>query len=301
MDLKFNINMAEVAAKLNQTEDLIRNKVHEAAERLTISTHAFLLNKAQSELKGMHREAYLGKNGSNLRWTKVGKGLWVVEVRDEPQSQDGKKAAFTARMIEEGNPSRQMATSDWLLKPDKVKTAKDGSTYRVIPISHEQGAGGSSRVQSYGSEARFMISSALRDNKIKLNKLERDYFGTPFGKDKPVVLHKIDMSKYEPSRDKAHHFSKSRTPLEAAQGLKPYEGKFKLEGLAIVQRPNPKAKHGVTREAVTFRVVSSKHAGSRWIYPEIKPFNGIQSAYEFAQREWDVILKDLENQFNSNT
>ena len=77
-------------------------------------------------------------------------------------------------------------------------------------------------------------------------------------------------------------------------GLKPHGGIFKLKGLMISQRMvGPKVK----REALTMRVVSSKHQSEgRWMYPAIQPGKFMERAFRWATDEaWPQMLKDIMN------
>jgi len=91
--------------------------------------------------------------------------------------------------------------------------------------------------------------------------------------------------------------SEGRTKEESEQfGLPEYEGSHYLSGGVVVQRPNKKGK--VKKEVITFRVVSSKHEQEgRWLYPAVEPLNSIPAAYEYANAEWDKIIKSLEDYF----
>jgi hypothetical protein len=286
-DFRFQVNVQQVAAQLNQAADDIRKMVNDAVEKISIAAHAFIVKKAQDELKGYKLKTFLGEKNRNVRWSKVTNGIWVVEI--DP----------SVRWLEEGRPATSMATQEWLLKPGKVKHAKDGSTYRAIPMSQMQGAGKTPGFHPMSPAIESMAKQALKENKISLTRIERNPDGTPkFG-----ILHKIPMDKYEPSRSIAGFHSKPITPEEAAKtGLKEREGIFYLQGMAVIQRPNPAAKHGVTREAVTFRTVSSKHQGTaHWLYPTVPAFNSLQAAYANAQKQWGDILREMDASFNRRT
>lgn len=297
-DFKFTVNVAEVSAKLGQAIDLIKTDLRQAIKTLSASTHAFVVAQGQQKLKGYALEQWTSKKkGSstldNVRWTALGDDMYVVEI--DPK----------LRWIEEGRPATSMATEQWLLKgpvtergKPGVHRAKDGSLYRSIPMPQAQGAGKSKNIDQTPALAA-LVKQALKDYNINLKRIERNPDGSP----KTGVLHKMDMRDYEPSRSIAGFHSKPRTPAEAAAtGLKAHEGHFFLEGMAVVQRPNPASKHGVTREAITFRTVSTKsQAENRWIYPEVPALNSIPAAYEYAKEQWEKILKELESKFNSNT
>jgi hypothetical protein len=287
-DFRFQVNVQSVAAQLNATADQIRGMVNDAVQKLSIAAHAFIVKKAQDELKGYKLETFMGENGRNVRWSKVTNGIWVVEI--DP----------SVRWIEEGRPATSMATESWLLKPGKVKRAKDGSVYRSIPMPQLQGAGKTPGFHPMSPAIEAIAKAALKENKINLTKIERNPDGSPrFG-----ILHTIkDMDKYDPGRQLEGFHSKPITPEESAKtGLHVREGIFFLQGLAVVQRPNAKAKHGVTKEAITFRTVSSKHNGtSHWMQPPVPALASLQAAYEHAQQQWVLILKEMDAALNRRT
>ena len=85
-------------------------------------------------------------------------------------------------------------------------------------------------------------------------------------------------------------------------GLKPTQGHHYLNNAVIVQREvkGPKGKSKISRDVVTFRVVSSKHqAEGRWMYPKVEALNSIPEAYKYATDQWDQIVKSLEEEYRS--
>lgn len=280
-DFRIAVNLEQIAKDMNTTVDSIYERVRGEAEKLSISTHAFIVRKAQNDLDGFLLKTYLGKNNENVRWVKVNDNMYVVEV-DE-----------SVGWIEEGRAPTSMATESWLLKPGKAKRAKDGSLYRVIPMTQARFAGGGFDNPKTAYET--MIKGALRENNINLKKIERDEFGNP----KMGILHKVNIEAPFSQEQTPGMYSKPRTAEDAAKsGLKQHGGIFHLSGLAVLQRKG--AKGGTVREAVTFRVVSSKHqAEGRWVYPQVKEFGGIKAANEYAKEQWDKIVEQLNREFNS--
>jgi hypothetical protein len=152
-----------------------------------------------------------------------------------------------------------------------------------------------------------MVKSALQEKKINLNKLERNPDGTP----KSGILHKIDMAPPFTAQQAPSLYSKPRTPLESQMtGLEEHGGNYLLGGLSVIQREiditdarSGETKKKWTKEAVVFRVVSEKHQmEDRWKYPEVKAFNGIPEAYEFAKKLWsETMLPALEESLRNQT
>jgi hypothetical protein len=297
----FNVDIGQIAQNLQKTRDVVEQKVIPAVEKLSISAHAFIINKANNELSGFKREFFLGlgKYGKDtpqqstphpevnstprhVRWIKVSNGIWVVEI--DPK----------ASWIEDGRPPTSMATEQWLLKPTSkgVKTAKDGSKYRAIPFVHMQN--GKLTDQSH-ELLKPVIKSALKEQKISPRKIEMDELGNP----KLGIIHRLHIE--PPSREKypemAQFFSRPRSEEEAAlTGLRPHSGIFYLQNAVVVQRKKTvRGKERISKEVVVFRTVSTKHQlEHRWIYPEVKPFHAIEAAYNYVQQEWQKVLKDIE-------
>lgn len=269
----FTTNIDQLAKALNTKVEEIRADVEAGAESLAIQTHAHLLQLATSELKGYNLETYLGKGGENLTWKKVSDRLWVVAL--DP------KAAY----IEEGREPVSMATDQWLLK--NAKKAKDGSSYKVIPMPQ----GGSNKgLAGTNAALNSMAKKVIRDAKINMKTIERHENGSP----KIGIVKKLNPAAPFTQAQAPSLFSKPRSAADAAKsGLKPHEGIFKLAGLAVTQKEGKNGK--VSKEAVTFRVVSSKHrAEGRWMAPRVPAANFFQRTTDWINNEaWPAILKSI--------
>lgn len=290
MDFHFNVNIQEVAARFNQQKDYIAGRVRSEVEKLSISTHAFVVKYAQDKLKGWMRNHFFGPENKNVRWIPAAQNIWVVEI-DE-----------SVRWIEEG---RSRVFMDWLLKSPKAKTAKDGSRYLAIPMMQARGVGG--KYAGQNPEFASVIKQQLKHQGISLNRIEKNEDGTP----KLGVLHRLNISTPQPGSPGFFHmvtpkklefFSQSRSSAVAQQiGLQPHSGHFFLSKAVVTQREVelPSGKKKISKEVVTFRTISSKHeAEGRWFYPEVKPLNSIPEAYKYALAEWEKIVKTMEIEFN---
>jgi hypothetical protein len=310
-NFSFIVDVSKVAETLGRTRDVIETKVTKAVEGLSISTHAFIINKANHELGDFKRKYFLGlgeygkkttkestkdprvdQTARNVRWTLVTGGIWVVEIDD------------SVKWIEEGRPPTSMATEDWLLKPGKVKHSKDGNTYRSIPFKiTENGKPASKYVKPVYPT---IVKHAMKAQGIT-SRIERHPDGTP----KLGVLHKLNINVPEGGwmAHPAVH-SKPRSEEMAMQiGLKPHGGIYHLEGAVVTQRLKVKRgkRHGThtdisfkpVKETVVFRTVSSKHRmEGRWMAPEVKPFGAIPAAYAYAQQQWEKIVRDLQEEID---
>ena len=160
VDLDFKVNIDEVADQLRVKREAIEGRIVHEVKNLAASTHAFVVNFAQKKLadNSFMRDWFFGKTdpqsgeSEKVKFQELGPGMYVVSI-DE-----------SSRWIEEGRPPKSMATEEWLLKPGKTKTAKDGSKYRVIPMKQMGGAGG----KSDNSYAGFtnILKSALKKQGI---------------------------------------------------------------------------------------------------------------------------------------
>ncbi len=287
-EFNFTVNAKEIADKLGEVTDDIGHRINDEVKRLSISTHAFVVAKANEELKGWRRQHFFGEENKNVRWNEVAPNIWVVEI-DE-----------SVAWIEEGRDPVSMATENWLLKPGSkgLKTAKDGSTYKVIPFKQATSKGG--RVSFKDPDMASMIRKTMRSKGIKLNKIERDQWGQP----KLGVVEKLGNKTKRKSYPEKF-FSEPRSKATAKQiGLKSHHGHHFMDSAVVVQREveGPSGKKRISRDVVTFRVVSSKHkAEGRWMYPRVEPLNSIPEAYKYAEAEWETIVKSLEEEFNNNS
>jgi hypothetical protein len=304
-EFSININIDEVAQKLGQVADTIAPQIQKSVENLSAATHAkivTIVNEAfpEDEFK---RQFYLGQgkyaktnlksdehplvlpDSKNLRWNKLSNNLWVVEL--DP----------SAEWLEMGRDRVSMATEDWLLKPGpSLKHAKDGSTYKSIPMPAGKQA---SHSKSDKGEAflKDALMQSIEKAGIDLKTIQMDNAGNP----KLGITDKIDTSDFEwQGSSIAGAFSRGRTAEEsAATGLPEHEGHFMIGGAVMLQREDPDVKGGVRRDAVVFRTVSSKHLGEdRWMAPAVPGIHAFEQAERWANDQWNAIVKQMDDQFN---
>jgi hypothetical protein len=313
----FRVDVSQVAQKLRQAQEIVQTHIINAVESVSVATHAFIVEKANELPNDFLRNYFLGvgefgkgaarvsskhpgidDRNKNVRWIKASDNLWIVEIDEK------------AKWIEEGRASISMATEAWLLKPGKVKTAKDGSVYRSIPFTHTKGGKPTFNTglmgEGPGSQILTLMKKAAQAQGISLTKIERDESGEKIGG--PVdsstglqgakVLHKLNVNEPSSRAGMGLFYSKPRTQAESiATGLKPHGGIYHLQGAVVTQREVSKGKF--SKEVVTFRTVSSKHQGeNRWMAPEVKALNSIPAAYKFAEKAWEEQVKILEQMFN---
>jgi len=314
MEFRITVDVSQVAAKLNTTRELIETKLVEGVRLISASTHAFIVNKA-SELEGWKRDAFLGigkfgkdaqRQSTNsplvdsepkyVRWIEISQGLWVVEI-DE-------KAAW----VEQGRESVSMATEQWLLKPGKVKHARDGSVFRSIPFTYgSTGQKGAklttpvnaapaiqTMVKNVMESGRGVTMGAGISGKESKRLKETGSKGLIRDASGGIALGMVAKLNIEdPGTQYAGFHSRPRSAEDAAKsGLAPHGGIFFLKGAAVYQSKDDKGK--VSRNTVVFRTVSSKHqAENRWQAPAVQPFNSIPAANDFAQKAVDDMIRSI--------
>lgn len=285
MRFSISVNAEEVARELNADRDAVEKALKEEIKTLASRTHAFLVAKATSDLKGFMREHYLGRQGSgslgnNLRLHHVSDVLHVIEL--DPK----------AHWIEDGRPATFIG--DWVLKSPKAKTAKDGSKYIAIPFklaSLKGGKGGTSSTPAL----EVMAKAALRGTRPKIHATRTQYDE----KGRPIHGKIRDVPIEEPGRHVGGFYSRPRSAeMAAATGLPAHQGIFYGAGAQLRQTVTPPKRPGgkpsVSRDIMTFRTLSSKHAmEGRWMYPEVKAFKGFEAAYEWAQQQLDIAMGEL--------
>lgn len=161
----------------------------------------------------------------------------------------------SAMWIEENRKAGDM-TQDLLRRNFKV--AKDGSRYKAIPFDQ---ATTPSRTPSRNVDLVSQVKRELRSRNIPYKKLEYNKDGSP----RVGRLHTInDISSRKPSP-------------RASSGA--------LSGLTIYQRMT--SSGSVRRDIMTFRVVSSKHRGTKWIHPGSVGRKFLDQALDWAAQAFD--------------
>lgn len=172
----------------------------------------------------------------------------------------------SAMWIEEGKPAGSMV-EDLLRRNFKV--AKDGSRYRSIPFDQAKSP---SRTPSNMRGVVAQVKAELKSRGIPYKKIEYNKDGSP----RVGRLHTIN------------DIQSARPSPRASYGA--------LAGLTIYQRPT--GSGSVRRDIMTFRTVSSKHKGSKWIHPGLPPRRFMDQALEWAEKTFeDEILPSILERF----
>lgn len=245
--------------------EAIKQLAQRAARDTAAAAHAHIIERANSRLHS-RLKPYL----SGLSFSQEDDDTWVI-VLDK-----------SVRWIDDGMEPHSMVED--LLSPrggkGQVHTSKDGHKWRVIPFAHGPGKGTTTTTPAQQSLIST-IKQEMSQRKIPWAKMEKDESGQP----------KLGM---------LHSFNISSGPLKThngpGQGWGPV-GQVKqgptgipfLHGVRVYQHKvkDDKGNEKVKRSVMTFRIVSSKHAGSkRWFHPGLPAENLFEEAAEWAQREW---------------
>lgn len=279
VDLTLSLNIEEVVVHTKKLSKELEKRLDEAAKEL--SHQAFERIQGDVEQK-LHSRKDIYKE--NLIFDEISPGVFEIKL-NEP-----------AMWIEEGQEPHSMLDS--LLRSPKAKTSKDGHKYIVIPFKHNNKP---SKQTPHQKELLGHIRNELKKRNIPYTKIEKNPDGSP----RLGLLHNLNL--IGPKRDRpklgsegplGRPYSAHSLKFGSEQGP---EGRPYLWGLRIYQRPkkNPDGSVGTSRDIFTFRTASSKNP-SGWFHPGLAPMKFLDSAYEWAQREWDQkmapkIFVDLQN------
>lgn len=274
--LNVNIDVSGLAG-LKDFEEAIKGAVKEAEKDLAAQVHAKAVELANERLHA-RRQMFV-----DALSVKEEEGAWFVEL------------AASARWIDEGQ--EPWSIKDALLASPKAKTAKDGSTYVVVPFEHGPGKGATNTPAS-SQDIVSTVKSEMKKRKIPWAKVERDDQGRP----KLGKLHGFDIMNgpaktgqgpgqgWGPVGDvKQGPNDRQKVGGGPAGGGTPF-----LQGVAVYQHAMEGG--GVRRSVMTFRIASSKQEDHRWRHPGLDASNIIDDAYKWAldQVETAVIPQVLD-------
>lgn len=288
--------MADLTLDISSKEldDLVKEfqgfeaEVLRSAQLLAGQTHLHILEEAQQRLHS-RREMYVK---ALSKPTEISPGVFMITLKED------------AVWIEEGMSPHSMVKD---LLGDNPKVAADGSRYRVIPFEHSKG--GPTSQTPAEQELVSAIKSELKKMRVPWQAPERNTDGSP----KSGVVRKMDIA--GPARppgteagpggnQKGYGHGPVGAPMQGPTGI-PF-----LKGVTISQNPlfnsdgtprlDKKGKQMASRSITTYRVVSSKHEGTSWKYPGIEGMRFMDSALEWASREWETkMLPDLLKKFGA--
>jgi hypothetical protein len=166
-----------------------------------------------------------------------------------------------------------------MLKSKKAKTAADGSKYLVVPFKHS-GKGG----KSTGTPAQQALLATIKKELRAVGQTPSGVEMDAAGKPKLGLVRSLDITQRPLSTGDLRIGSGPRGHV--AQGN---TGIPILKGVRIYQKEVQKqdGTTGIQRDIMTFRVVSSKHAGTgKWHHPGIEGVHIMDDAADWATKEW---------------
>ena len=255
--INMNVDMKDILDLLN-IDKIATKALAKAAATLTQMTKAHIIEEANKKL---HTRRQMFIDGLS---TYEEDGVWVVSL------------AAKVRWIDDGLPDRNML--DDLLKSQKAKRGKDGSTYISIPFQHNK----AKQLQTPAQRDLIAtIRNELSSVGIKMNEIVKDKNGRP----KQGLVHSIDIMKEPVKTQEGPGMGKG--PIgQVRQGN---TGIPHLKGVQIYQK-NVKDRHGnekTQRSIMTFRMASSKQIGSgKWDMPELAATNIMEDSAEWALKQW---------------
>lgn len=241
--------------------DGLKAATSDAARDLAKTIHARAIDLAGQKLKG-RRQMYVQALDV---FPADGEDVWIVSLK------------ASARWIDDGQPKHSML--DALLASPKTKVSKkDGSKYVVVPFDQSPGQGVTTTTPAQ-QDLISTIKSAMKKEGIPFGKIETDAAGVA----------KVG---------KLHSFSVTGAPLKTKQGPGQGHGPLGsvrqgptgipfLQNVNVYQKPDPKAKKGVKKVIMTFRIASSKHQGQgRWEHPGNEGVHILEDAAQWGLETW---------------
>lgn len=239
----------------------------QATAQMAAATHAHIIEEANAKLHS-RLKPYL----DNLKIHQESEDTWYIELDK------------SVRWIEEGVEPHEMINDLLTPKPGskgKVRTAKDGSRFRVIPFGHGPGKGPATTTSAQQSLITT-IKQEMKSRKIPFGKIEQGADGKPL----TGLLHKFDIM----SAPKKTHEGPGQGWGRVGQVKQGPTGIPFLQGVRVYQHltKDEQGAEKVRRSVTTFRIVSSKMAGTgRWFHPGLPPADLFKEAVEWAQRDWE--------------
>lgn len=231
-----------------------------AAAQLTAATHAKIVELANQKLhtrRGPFMDA--------LSYFQVDETTFVVNLD------------ASARWIDDGMDPHNML--DDLLKSKKVKRAKDGSAYLVVPFQHN-------KAKQQLTPAQQKLLNTIKKELAKVDSTPNGIESDASGKPKLGLVRSLDIMKAPIStaamrvgRGPRGHVAQGPTGIPLLQGVRVYQKPFKDKA----------GDQKMGRFVMTFRVASSKQKsqGGRWDHPGTPPMNLMEEGLKWALNEWE--------------
>jgi len=259
--MSFNTNLKS-SDILKEAVDKVKKRILKDLQKAALTLGKGAVKKAShlAEEKLSGRLASVYKE--NLYMEQVSDNIVIVGLNE--------KAAF----IEQDSPGGFM---DYLLKGPKAKTAKDGTKYNVIPFEHDtkKNASNESKNEIAMEVKSFLKSQGMPHSKTR--SLEKNEDGSP-------------------RIGKISEFSTDSMRGKGKKGVK--ELSKNLQGIQVHQNMNEKTGK-VERNILTFRIISEKHRGNKWMYPSRKGVKIIKEVHDWVEDTWNKeLLPGLQSKYN---
>jgi hypothetical protein len=263
MELKLNVKVEdlskEITDKIKQSLEKDLNKIVTDLGKSAVQHLQKLSEQFPKELEKKYKD--------NIYIEQLADNIVEVGLREEIAWIDqGRKPGFMKDLLE------RKSGSD-------VKTAKDGTKYRVIPFEHQtQGTPKSTQAADLvGQLKNFLKAEGVAYSKTRA--LKKDESGNP----RVGRIESFDIKKMRESNKKS------------VKNLSP-----NLEGVSIYQNMNAKTGK-VERNIMTFRVISEKHQGTgKWEHPGIEGKKTVDKTFDWVKEKWErEILPELKKKYES--
>lgn len=269
---KLYVDISPLTSFDQKFEGAVNKALKRATQDLATMSHAHIMEKVQQNLHST-REKYI----ENLSFCQLDADTWMVELK------------HPALFIEEGLPSN-FDLLPGLLKSKKVKTAKDGSKYVVVPFEHNKSKSRQTPAQKSLTDT---IKAELRKQGAPgITTVEKGADGKPL--QGMIRSFSIMNNPVKTGEGPGQGHGPVGSVRQGPTGI-PYLQNVRIFQKEIVKKDGTK---GVKKSVMTFRVASSKHAGERWIHPGLEPKKFLDEAAEWSKREfenkiWPEILEAI--------
>ncbi len=260
--MSFNLDI-KTSDILKKAVDNVKKKLEKDLQRVAQQLAKGAAKKAGELAENKLPEKLKDIYKENLYTEQLSDNVFVVGIRPD------------ARWIEHGVKPGFM---DYLLKGNNVKISKDGLKYKVIPFKHDTGNKKSQKSGSGTDQMKelktFLKSEGFAHSKTRA--LALDDKGSPrVGK-----IHSFDI---KGMREKGKKSAKKLSP--------------NLHGVSIFQNMNEDTGK-VERNIMTFRVISEKHKGSKWMHPGRKGEKIMVETHKWVVDTWQrEILPELKRKY----
>jgi hypothetical protein len=233
----------QIEGDLKKDIEKIKNNIKEDV-KLAIKTLGSSTLKKAEELAEQHlSNKKLNIYKSALKLEQISEEIVVISLDEKAfWIENGRKSGFMDELLKSG-----------------VRTSKDGSKYRIIPMqeSKEQ-----LKVASIGENLASQLKDFLKSKNVRTgkNNLDLDEKGSPrVGK-----IHTFNIKDLRDKKQISDNISR----------------------ISVFQNKNPKT--GKVEKSITaFRVISEKHKESgKWVHPGTVPVKILEKAFKWSEQLW---------------